>query len=187
MRQQGATLLSGYMESNIPGRPIFSCWNATANWLTKNQKAAADFVAAIQQANDLINNQPGQFRAYLGKTTKMAPKVIQVLSLPSFTTDMSNADVTEWEAAAHKYGILTGGAVDPAEHLGIDLKSLRTAEDCWQVLATVLAAIASGEITPAGGARIARRVRARLRAIRRLTRCPAASRTWNRRISKTWS
>src|SRR6516165_7365764 len=52
--------------------PIFSCWNATANWLTKNQKAAADFVAAIQQANDFINNQPGQFRAYLGKTTKMA-------------------------------------------------------------------------------------------------------------------
>jgi len=115
MRQQGANLLSGYLESNIAGSPIFSCWNATANWLAKNQKAAADFVAAIQQANEFINNQPGQFRAYLGKTTKMAPKVIQVLSLPSFTTDMSNADVTEWEAAAHKYGILTGGAVDPAK------------------------------------------------------------------------
>jgi hypothetical protein len=28
---------------------------------------------------------------------------------------MSNSDVTEWEAAAHKYGILTGGAVDPAK------------------------------------------------------------------------
>jgi len=115
MRHQGATLLSGYLESNIAGSPIFSCWNATANWLAKNQKAAADFVAAIQQANDFINNQPGQFRAYLGKTTKMAPKVIQVLSLPSFTTNMSNADVTEWAAAARKYGILTGGAVDPAE------------------------------------------------------------------------
>ena len=115
MRQQGATLLSGYLESDIQGSPIFSCWNATANWLTKNQKAAADFVAAIQQANDFINNQPGQFRAYLGKTTKMAPKVIQVLSLPSFTTNMSNADVTEWAAAARKYGILTGGAVDPAK------------------------------------------------------------------------
>ena len=115
MRQQGATLLSGYLESNIPGSPIFSCWNATANWLTKNQKVAADFVAAIQQANGFINNEPDQFRTYLGKTTKMAPKVIQALSLPSFTTVMSNADVTEWEAAAHKYGILTGGAVDPAK------------------------------------------------------------------------
>jgi len=114
MRQQGATLLSGYLESNIAGSPIFSCWNATANWLTKNPQVAAGFVAAIQQANDFINNEPGQFRTYLAKTTKIAPKVIQALSLPSFTTEMSNADVTEWEAAAHKYGILTGGAVDPA-------------------------------------------------------------------------
>jgi hypothetical protein len=79
------------------------------------------------------------------------------------------------------------GAVDPAERLGIDLKSLGTAADCRQFLTTVLAAIAGGEITPAGGARIARRVGARLRAIRRLARWSAASRTWNRRISKTWS
>ena len=115
MRQQGATLLSGYLESNIPGSPTFSCWNATASWLAKNQKVAADFVAAIQQANNFINNEPGQFRTYLEKTTKIAPKVIQALSLPNFTTDMSNADVTEWEAAGHKYGILTGPAVDPAK------------------------------------------------------------------------
>ena len=115
MRQQGATLLSGYLESNIQGSPTFSCWNATASWLAKNQKVAADFVAAIQQANGFINNEPGQFRTYLEKTTKIAPKVIQALSLPNFTTDMSNADVTEWEAAGHKYGILTGGAVDLAK------------------------------------------------------------------------
>jgi hypothetical protein len=61
-------------------------------------------------------------------------------------------------------------AIDPAEHLRIDLSSLRTAGDALQVLAIVLAAIAGGEITPAGGARIARRVRTRLRAIRRLAR-----------------
>jgi NitT/TauT family transport system substrate-binding protein len=115
MRQQGATLLSGYLESNIQGSPTFSCWNATASWLAKNQKVAGDFVAAIQQANDFINNEPGQFRTYLEKTTKIAPKVIQALSLPNFTTNMSNADVTEWEAAGHKYGILTGGAVDLAK------------------------------------------------------------------------
>ena len=115
MRQQGAALLSGYLESNIQGSPTFSCWNATASWLAKNQKVAADFVAAIQQANDFINNEPGQFRTYLEKTTKIAPKVIQALSLPNFTTDMSNADVTEWEAAGHKYGILTGGAVGLAK------------------------------------------------------------------------
>ena len=59
---------------------------------------------------------------------------------------------------------------DPAAHLGIDLESLRTAEDCRQVLSTVLEAVAHGEIAPAEAARVARRVRTRLRAIRRLAR-----------------
>src|SRR5215472_5076650 len=57
---------------------------------------------------------------------------------------------------------------DPAAHLGIDLESVRTPEDCRQVLAAVLAGIAQGEIAPAEGAHIARRVRTRLRAIRRI-------------------
>jgi hypothetical protein len=59
---------------------------------------------------------------------------------------------------------------DPAERLGIDLSSLRTAEDVRQMLAAVLATAARGEVAPAKGARIARRVRARLRAVRRLAR-----------------
>jgi len=57
---------------------------------------------------------------------------------------------------------------DPAERAGIDLSSVRSEEDCGPVLSTVLTAIARGEIAPAEGARIARRVRARLRALRRL-------------------
>jgi hypothetical protein len=61
-------------------------------------------------------------------------------------------------------------AIDPAQHLGIDLASLRTAEDFRQVLSTVLAAVARGDIAPAEAVRIARRVRARLRAVRRLAR-----------------
>lgn len=61
-------------------------------------------------------------------------------------------------------------SIDPAERLGIDLSSLRTAEDCREAMPTVLAAIARGEIAPAEGARIARRVRARLRLIRKLAR-----------------
>jgi len=60
--------------------------------------------------------------------------------------------------------------IDPAEHLGIDLNSLRTGEDCRQVLSTVLAAVARGEIAPKEAAQIARRVRTQLRAIRRLRR-----------------
>jgi len=57
---------------------------------------------------------------------------------------------------------------DPAKHLGIDLSSLRTVEDVRQVLPAVLAAVARGEIAPAESARIARQVRARLRAVRHL-------------------
>jgi hypothetical protein len=66
--------------------------------------------------------------------------------------------------------------VDPAERLGIDLSSLHTVEDFRRLLPTVLAGIASGKIAPAEGARVARRLRARLRAIRRLARVrPIAS------------
>ncbi len=57
------------------------------------------------------------------------------------------------------------GAIEPAEHLGLDLSSLRTVDDCREVLATVLAAVARGEIAPAEAARIARRVRGRLGAL----------------------
>jgi Family of unknown function (DUF5681) len=60
--------------------------------------------------------------------------------------------------------------VDPAKRLGIDLASLHTAEDFRQLLPTVMAAIARGEISPGEGMRIARRARTRLRAIRRLAR-----------------
>jgi hypothetical protein len=60
--------------------------------------------------------------------------------------------------------------IDPAERLGIDLSSMRTAEDFRQVLSTVLAAVARGDIAPAEAVHIARRVRARLRAARRLAR-----------------
>jgi hypothetical protein len=39
-------------------------------------------------------------------------------------------------------------SIDPAARLGIDLNSLRSAEDCWRVLSTVLEAVAQGEIAP---------------------------------------
>jgi hypothetical protein len=60
--------------------------------------------------------------------------------------------------------------IDPAERLGIDLVSLRTTEEFQQALSTVLAAASRGEITPAEAGGIGRRVRARLRAQRRLAR-----------------
>jgi Family of unknown function (DUF5681) len=59
-------------------------------------------------------------------------------------------------------------AVDPAARFYKDLSSASTLEDFRRVLANVLAAIARGEVTPAAGARVAERVKARLRAIRQL-------------------
>jgi hypothetical protein len=61
-------------------------------------------------------------------------------------------------------------STDPGKRLGIDHSSLSTAEDVRQMLAALLAAVARGEVAPAEGARIARRVRARLRAVRHLAR-----------------
>jgi hypothetical protein len=61
-------------------------------------------------------------------------------------------------------------ANDPAARLGIDLSSLRTFGDLRQVLSTVLAAVAHGDIAPAEAAHIAERADARLRAARRLAR-----------------
>jgi len=61
-------------------------------------------------------------------------------------------------------------SIDPAERLGIDLSSLRTMDDVQQTLRTAWAAVSRGEIAPAEGARIARRVRSRLRMLRRLAR-----------------
>ena len=115
MVQQGGTLLTGDPEASIQGRPIFSCWNASSDWLGKNQGVAKDFVAAIDQANEFINNQSDQFRAWLKTNSKMTPAVIKDLSLPEFTTSMSTDDVTAWQKAAKKYGILTGADVDPGK------------------------------------------------------------------------
>ena len=66
-------------------------------------------------------------------------------------------------------------AIDPAKRLGIDLSSMRTAEDCRWVMPTVLAAISRGEITPAEGADIARRVSAWRRWVRKLARAGSVS------------
>src|SRR5271157_5706124 len=61
-------------------------------------------------------------------------------------------------------------AIDPAERLGIDLASLRTVEDVRKVFARVWTAISRGDIAPVEGARVARRLRARLRVLRHFAR-----------------
>jgi hypothetical protein len=60
--------------------------------------------------------------------------------------------------------------VDPAQRFAIDLSSLETVEDLSRLLSRVLTALSRGEIGPPEGARIARQVHARMRAVRRLAR-----------------
>jgi hypothetical protein len=57
-----------------------------------------------------------------------------------------------------------GGSRARADRLWLDLKSLRTAADCRNVLAAALTAVARGEITPGESAEIAARVDAWLDA-----------------------
>jgi hypothetical protein len=58
-------------------------------------------------------------------------------------------------------------AVEPAERLGINLASVKTADDLLRVLRTVWAAISRGEIGAAEAARVARRISRRLRRLAR--------------------
>lgn len=58
--------------------------------------------------------------------------------------------------------------LDPAERLGIRLQALRTAADMQHAMQLVCSAVAAGEIGIREGGRLARQVRTRLRALRRL-------------------
>jgi hypothetical protein len=60
--------------------------------------------------------------------------------------------------------------LDPAERLGISVQALRTAADMQQVMQRVCSAVAAGEIGIREAGRLARQVRTRMRALRRLAR-----------------
>ncbi len=61
-------------------------------------------------------------------------------------------------------------AIDPAERLGIDMASIQTAEDFRDALSAAWGGISRGQISPAEGKCLARRVRSRQRILRRLAR-----------------
>ena len=66
---------------------------------------------------------------------------------------------------------------DPAERLGISVVSLRDAAEMQQALQRVWEGLRAGEIGPREAGRIARQVRTRMRALRRLAR-------WQRRFAR---
>ncbi len=106
MHEGSARMLTGDPLSAIPGQPIFACWNATASWIGGHASTVKDFVAAIDESNAYVKNNPAGFRAWLQTHTKISAPVAATLALPAFTTSMSSADVTNWQAAGKQYGIL---------------------------------------------------------------------------------
>jgi len=105
------------------------------------------------------------------KPDLLRPLAAQVLPPPLAATDPAERlgiDLSSLRTVEDFRQVLA--ATDPAERLGIDLSSLRTVEDFRQVLAAVMTAVARGQIAPAEAARVARRVRARSRALRRCAR-----------------
>lgn len=104
---RGAKLLEGTPLDAVPGRPTYSCWNAERSWLTKNRPVAADFAAAMHETDAYIAAHPGAFRKLAGEHLKIAPKVQASMTLPVFTDALAPADITAWQTAAKKYGLLT--------------------------------------------------------------------------------
>ena len=104
---RGAKLLTGTPLSSIPGRPTYSCWNASKSWLADNRPAAKAFAAALKETDAYINAHPDAFRALVGKHLKIAPKIQASMTLPVFTDHLDMGDVTAWENAGKKYHILT--------------------------------------------------------------------------------
>lgn len=103
---QGQKLLTGTPLSYVPGRPTYSCWNATASWLSSHKTVAADFAAAMKQADAYITADPARFRSVAVKHLTMKSAVLDKITLPVFTTALSASDIMAWEKAAQKYHIV---------------------------------------------------------------------------------
>ena len=104
---RGATLLTGTPLSAVPGRPTYSCWNAEGSWLSAHRTVAADFAAAMRETDAYIAAHPKQFRALAGQHLKILTKIRDSMTLPVFTDALDAGDITAWQTAAKKYGLLT--------------------------------------------------------------------------------
>lgn len=106
MLKSGAKLLEAQVVSPIKGNPLFSCWNASTSWMTGHTAVAKEFLAAISQGNTWIKTHVKGFQKIMEKDLKIPASVVANVQLPTFTNNMSAKDVTDWEAAAIKFGIL---------------------------------------------------------------------------------
>lgn len=117
MLAQGAKLITGTVEQDVPGHPIFACWNGSASWIASHRAVVKRFVAAINQADRFIAAKPLQFERIASTYIKLPSAVIGKLSLPVYTTAMTKNDITNWEKAAVKYGIMAKGGVPASKVL----------------------------------------------------------------------
>jgi NitT/TauT family transport system substrate-binding protein len=104
---QGASLLTGTPLSYVAGAPTYSCWNASASWLSSHKQEAADFAAAMTEADSYITAHPAQFRSIAGTRLAIKGSVLQAMTLPVFTDKLTTADITAWEKAAEQYHMVS--------------------------------------------------------------------------------
>lgn len=106
-RGRGGVLLAGTPLQYVHGAPTYSCWNASASWLSSHKKQAREFAAAMDQADAWINAHPAAFRKLAAAHLTMTPAILSKITLPVFTGALSAGDITNWESAAKQYGLIT--------------------------------------------------------------------------------
>ena len=105
---QGGRVLSATPLKAVPGTPTYSCWNASAKWLSGHHAAAADFTAAMKDTDAWITANPEKFRAIASKHLSIPDATLAKITLPVFTDKLSEKDITAWSTTAKKYGLLSG-------------------------------------------------------------------------------
>ena len=112
---KGGKMLTNNVAVSVAGKPIYACWNASADWLAKNPAVAKNFVDALTEASAAATADFTSFKEYLKTKGNTPAAVADNVTGLDFTTTMSNDDVMKWQDAGKKYGILTGGDVDNAK------------------------------------------------------------------------
>ncbi|MDQ2737703.1 MAG: ABC transporter substrate-binding protein, partial [Actinomycetota bacterium] len=112
---KGGKLLTNNVVASVAGNPIYACWNASADWLAKNPVVAKNFVAALTEASAAVTADFTSFKDYLKTKGNIPAALADNVAGLEFTTTMSNNDVTKWQDAGKKYGILTDGNADTAK------------------------------------------------------------------------
>jgi NitT/TauT family transport system substrate-binding protein len=105
---QGAKVLASNPEQAVSGSTTFSCWQASASWLSSHKTVAADFATAIREADAWSSSHPAQFRTFLQHQLKISSAIASAMPMPVWTSEISAKDTKEWETLAKDYSIPAG-------------------------------------------------------------------------------